>query len=163
MQSPSQTDNNTFSTNSFLIAVIITIFFLSLFGINPFFLLGVIFNFFKGIVMYVLSFFTYVTGFFIYKTADVVKDTSKVGIDITGDAVGDVGKIMMDASKTKKVKLDDSLKKKENYSNYTENSTDNPIQTNKKQSTFSNLDTKDKYITCQFDPTSALCLNTKSG
>jgi hypothetical protein len=62
--------------------------------------------------MYVLSFFTYVTGFFIYKTADVVKDTSKVGIDITGDAVGDVGKIMMDASKTKKVKLDDSLKKR---------------------------------------------------
>lgn len=158
MQSPSQIDNNTFSTNSFLIAVIITILFLSLFGINPFYLLGSIFNILKTVTLYILSFFTYIAGFFIHKTADVVKDTSKLSIDVTGDAVGDVGKIMMDASKTK-VSLEDSLKKKENFSNYAENSSDDPIQTNKKITAYANLDANSDYITCRFNPTSALCLN----
>jgi len=164
MQSPSQTDNSIFSGNTFLIAVILTIIFLSLIGLNIFFILEVIFNFFKNIFLYILSFFSYVTGFVIFETADVVKNGALVTVDVAGDAVEDVGKLMMDASKQNiKVKLDDSLRKKENFANYSEDSTDNPIQNNiKNNNKYTTFNAKDSYITCPFDPTSAMCLNTKS-
>ena len=124
----------------------------------------VIFNFFKSIFLFLLSFFTYVTGFVIYETTDIIKDGTMAGVDIAGDAVEDVGKLMMDASKhNNNVKLDDSLKKKENFANYSEDNTNNPIQNNKTNNNkYTSFNKKDNYITCNFDPTSAMCLNTKS-
>ena len=171
----SQTNNNIFSGNAILIALVVTVLFLSLFGINIFFLFGVIieaiYNFFKPIIIYILSFFTYIVGLFIYKTADIVKDTSKIGIDITGNAVEDVGKVLMKASQNEintkvKVNLDEALKKKkESFVNFSENNSSNLFENKKNGWSFDSneqyakLDETDKIITCNFNPSSAICLN----
>ena len=118
-----------------VIGVLIFLLSLSFLGIN---LLGAaggfvesINNAFGPLFRQILSLFGYTAGAVINKTSDVVTDTSKVGIELAGGAVHDVGDLLINASKqdgnppSLDIKINQATA---NVAEPTPDKTDNPIQ-----------------------------------
>ena len=84
---------------------------------------------FSNLFSNILSVLGFTTGLALNETTEIVKKTSKLGIDIVGDSVQDVGKIMINASVAKQNSLDKALqpKNKEGFTGVFDNS-DSTIQ-----------------------------------
>ena len=125
--------------NNIAIIIILSLLLLSFLGVNVFILLGSMLEMgyavFGSIFSYLLSSLGYFTGSLINKTADVVKDTSKLGVDIIGGSIKDVGNILINAGAKNadaklKANLDQALKPKTKEGFYA-TSFDNPLQNGK--------------------------------
>jgi hypothetical protein len=95
-QSPSMNNKN------MIIGVLIFLLILSFLGINLLMIFGDFFqslvNLFGPLVNNFLALLGLTTGTVINKTSDAVRDTTKVGIDLAGGAVHDVGDLLINAS-----------------------------------------------------------------
>lgn len=92
------------SNKNLIIGMLIFLLVLSFLGIN---LLGVaggfmesVNNIFGPFFKQILSLLGFTTGTAINKAAEIVTDTTKTGIEIAGEAVQDVGDLLITASKT---------------------------------------------------------------
>jgi hypothetical protein len=163
-----------------LIGILIFLLILSFLGIN---LLGVaggfvesISNVFGPFFRQVLSLFGYTAGTVIDKTTDVVTDTAKIGVDLAGGAVHDVGDLLINASKqdgnppSLDIKINQAATK---LAEPTPDKTENPIQ-NAPASAKKNwclvgeyqgrrgcieVSDQDKCISGQVFPEQKMCLN----
>ena len=101
-----QQPNNQNKNQTVIIGVLIFLLVLSFLGINLLSTTGNILEYVSNILgpifNQILGLLGYTTGTVINKTTDVVTDTAKVGIDITGGAVRDVGDLLIDSTKPDK-------------------------------------------------------------
>jgi hypothetical protein len=100
----SNNESSIFSNKNFLIIVLIILLVLSFLGINLILVGGNIFEYVVKIltplVTQIFSVFAQTTGIVINKTTDVVTDTAKIGIDIAGGTLHDVGNLLKNSSQT---------------------------------------------------------------
>ena len=111
-----ESSSSAYSKN-FIIGVLVFVLVLSFLGINLLYLSGNVLDYFKNLfgpfVSNLLSLFGYTTGSIINKPADVVGDTAILGIDITQDAVQNIGNLLKNSG--------------ENLDTHTKNSLDSTI------------------------------------
>jgi hypothetical protein len=141
METPSQPIENTqigpnratTSINkNYLIGILIFLLILSFLGINLLASVGgfieSITSLFGPVVQKFLSLIGFTAGTVIDKTADVVTDTAKVGIDLAGGAVHDVGDLLINASKDNLDKAINSPPSSQKKTDPEPDKTENPIQ-----------------------------------
>ena len=163
-----------------LIGVLIFLLILSFLGIN---LLGVAGGFIESVnntfgpfFRQILSLFGYTAGTVIDKTTDVVTDTAKLGIDLAGGAIDNVGDLLIKASTqdgnppSLDIKLNQGATKIEEP---TPDKTENPIQNTPASAKKSwclvgeyqgrrgciEVSDQDKCISGQVFPEQKMCLN----
>ena len=92
-----------FSVNIVIILLILLLL-VTILGINSITVfknvIEVIYLFFMNIFLVISSALGYATGITLNETTEVVRKTSKFGIDIAADSIEDVGKILINASKS---------------------------------------------------------------
>lgn len=117
-----------------IIILLILLLLVTILGVNLITLFLNIFEFlyylFVNLFSNVFSTLGFTAGLALNETAEIAKNTSKVGIDIVGDSIEDVGKILINASGNKANSLEAALKPKktnEGFSGIFDNS-DSMIQ-----------------------------------
>ena len=172
-----QQPNNQNKNQTVIIGVLIFLLVLSFLGINLLSTTGNILesvsNILGPIFNQILGLLGYTTGTVINKTTDVVTDTAKVGIDITGGAVRDVGDLLIDSTKPDK-NLDNKINNApkppdEPKPDKTENPIQNPVTSSKKSWCLVGeykgrrgcieISDQDKCISGQVFPEQKMCLN----
>lgn len=105
--------SSSYYSKNFIIGVLVFILVLSFLGINLLYLSGNVVQYlndlFGPFVSNLLSLFGYTTGTIINKTADVVGDTAILGIDITQDAVQNIGNLLKKSSQDLDTQTKNSL------------------------------------------------------
>ena len=171
-----QQPNNQNKNQKIIIGVLIFLLVLSFLGINLLSttgnLLESISNIFGPIFNQILGLLGYTTGTAINKATDVVTDTAKVGIDLTGGAVHDVGDLLINSTKPQNLdnKINNAPKPlPEPKPDNTENPIQNPVTSSKKNWCLVGeyqgrrgcieISEQDKCISGQVFPEQKMCLN----
>jgi hypothetical protein len=174
-----QQPNNENKNQNVIIGVLIFLLILSFLGINLLTTTGNILESVSNILgpffNQILALLGYTTGTVINKATDVVTDTAKVGIDITGGAVHNVGDLLIDSTKPDdNQKLDNKINNapkppQEPKPDKSENPIQNPVTASKKnwclvgeyQGRRGCIEIKDqdKCISGQVFPEQKMCLN----
>jgi hypothetical protein len=96
-------NNNQGKNQNIVIGILIFLLVISFLGINLLSagsnLLESVYNIFAPIVLQILGLLGFTAGTVINKTADVVSDTTIMGVEIAGDAVQDVGDLLINSTK----------------------------------------------------------------
>jgi len=159
-----------------IIGVLIFLLVLSFLGINLLTttgnLLESISDIFGPIFNQILGLLGYTTGTAINKATDVVTDTAKIGIDLTGGAVHDVGDLLINSTKPQNLdnKINGAPKQPpEPKPDNTENPIQNPVTSSKKNWCLVGeyqgrrgcieIEDRDKCISGQIFPEQKMCLN----
>jgi hypothetical protein len=133
-----KSEESMFSNKNTIITVLVFLLIFSFLGINILMIFGDVIQRLAQIVgpffTKVLATFGYTTGTVLDKTTDVVTDASKLGIDLAGGAVKDVGDLLIKASEGKtsidldKTVNEPSVKPEEKHEEPQPDTTTNPIQ-----------------------------------
>lgn len=172
-----QQPNNENKNQKVIIGVLIFLLVLSFLGINLLSTTGNLLESVSDIVgpifNQILGLLGYTTGTVINKATDVVTDTAKVGIDITGGAVHNVGDLLINSTKPNQ-NLDNKINNApkppdEPKPDKTENPIQNPVTASKKNWCLVGeyqgrrgcieVSDQDKCISGQVFPEQKMCLN----
>ena len=168
--------SNENKNQTIIIGILIFLLVLSFLGINLLTttgnLLESISDIFGPIFNQILGLLGYTTGTVINKSTDIVTDTAKIGIDLTGGAVHDVGDLLINSTKYQKLdnKINDAPKiTPEPQPDKTENPIQNPVTSSKKNWCLVGeyqgrrgcieIEDQDKCISGQVFPEQKMCLN----
>jgi hypothetical protein len=176
-------NNNQGKNQNIVIGILIFLLVISFLGINLLSagsnLLESVYNIFAPIVLQILGLLGFTAGTVINKTADVVSDTTIMGVEIAGDAVQDVGDLLINSTKNappikpptidKKINEAPSAPPAEPKPDTTTNPIQNPVSSAKKSWCLVGeyqgrrgcieITDQDKCISGQVFPEQKMCLN----
>lgn len=176
VQEPKLNNENPRLNKNTIIGILVFLLVLSFLGINLLVaggdLLKSVYDFFAPLINQILHLFGFTAGTVINKTADIVTDTAKIGVDIAGGAVHDVGNLLIDS--TKATSLDNKINNAPTqYNDHKPDSSENPIQNPVSAAKTSwclvgeyqgrrgciEISERDKCISGQVFPEQKMCLN----